>query len=130
MKRALVTGATGMLGSYIVRELLAKGCSVRALVRDASAARWLQLLGVELVVGDLGNCRTIHHCADDCDAVFHAAAAIGPQTEWESFRSGNVDGTRRIIDACAETGSRLVLVSSTAVYGDLRYERPSVDKDH
>lgn len=128
MKRALVTGATGMLGSYIVRELLAKGCSVRALVRDASAARWLQFIGVELVVGDLGDCRTIRRCVADCDAVFHAAAAIGPQTEWEFFRAGNVDGTRRIVDACAVTGARLVLVSSTAVYGNLRYELPSVDE--
>ena len=128
MKRALVTGATGMLGSYIVRGLLANGVRVRALVRDAAAARWLRVAGAELVSGDLHDRAAIEWGAANCDAVFHAAATIGPQAEWESFRAGNVDGTRSVVDACAATGARLVLISSTAVYGDLRYQLPVVDE--
>lgn len=128
MKRALVTGATGMLGSYIVRTLLANGVTVRALVRDPAAARWLRVAGAELVSGDLHDRGAIAWGAANCDAVFHAAATIGPRSEWEPFRAGNVDGTRKIVDACAIAGARLVVVSSTAVYGNLRYELPVVDE--
>jgi len=128
MKRALVTGATGMLGSYIVRRLLANGVRVRALVRDPATARWLRVAGAELVSGDLHDRAAIGWGAANCDAVFHAAATIGPQAEWGPFRAGNVDGTRNVVDACAATGARLVLVSSTAVYGDLRYQLPMVDE--
>jgi UDP-glucose 4-epimerase len=128
MRRALVTGATGMLGSYIVRRLLANGVEVRALVRDRAAARWLQVAGAELVRGDLHDRAAIEWGAEGCDAVFHAAATIGPQSEWERFRAGNVAGTRNVVEACATTGARLVFVSSTAVYGGLRYELPVVDE--
>ena len=55
MSRALVTGATGMLGSYIVERLQDRGWEVRALVRDPERATWLQGRGVELAVGDLGD---------------------------------------------------------------------------
>ena len=51
----LVTGATGLLGSHIAQRLVERGDSVRALVRARSDVRFLQSLGVELVVGDLGD---------------------------------------------------------------------------
>src|SRR6185437_15570166 len=71
----------------------------------------------------------IRRGVEGCDAVFHAAAVIGPQIEWDPFRAGNVDGTRRVLDACADTGARLVHVSSTAVYGDTRCVQTTVDED-
>lgn len=123
-----MTGATGMLGSYIARGLLAEGCAVRALVRDPRSAQWLKEAGVELVRGDLSDATAIACGAAGCDAVFHAAATIGPQVEWEPFRAGNVDGTRRVLAACAATGARLVHVSSTAVYGDTRLATTLVDE--
>ena len=129
MRRAFVTGATGMLGSYIVRGLLAERCEVRALVRHPAEARWLEARGVRLVPGDLFDGAAIRRGVEGCDAVFHAAAVIGPQIEWEPFRAGNVDGTRRVLDACADTGARLVHVSSTAVYGDTRCVQATVDED-
>lgn len=123
-----MTGATGMLGSHIVRCLLSNGVSVRALVRDPAAARWLRVAGAELVVGELHDRTSIAWGAAKCDAVFHAAATIGPQSEWELFRAGNVDGTRNVVDACTTTGARLVLISTTAVYGDLRYRISQIDE--
>lgn len=128
LRRALVTGATGMLGSYFVQCLAATGCGVRALVRDEARAAWLRPLGAELVRGDIANAQALRDAAAGCDAVFHAAAAIGPEAEWDTFRVANVDGTQHVIDACAANGARLLYVSSTAVYGDSRYARAPLDE--
>ncbi len=62
------------------------------------------------------------------NAVFHAAAAIGPESEWETFRVGNVQGTTHVVEACMSAGARLVHVSSTAVYGDSRSGMAPVDE--
>ena len=128
MRRALVTGATGMLGSYLVQRLVESGCAVRALVRHPPAAEWLRQLGADVVEGELADARALARATADCDAVFHAAAAIGPQSDWETFRLGNVQGTANVIDACAHAGAQLVHVSSTAVYGDSRYEMAPVSE--
>lgn len=117
-----------MLGSYFVQCLAAAGCGVRALVRDETRAAWLRPLGAELVQGDVADAQTLHGAAAGCDAVFHAAAAIGPDADWERFRAANIDGTQHVIDACAVNGARLLYVSSTAVYGDSRYERAPLDE--
>ena len=128
MRRALVTGATGMLGSYLVQRLVQSGCTVRALVRRPESADWVRQLGGEVVQGDLADARSLHSAAAGCDAVFHAAAAIGPESAWETFRAGNVQGTINVMEACVNAGARLVHVSSTAVYGDSRYELAPVDE--
>ena len=118
-----------MLGSYIARRLLAVGVEVRALARDPGSAGWLSTLGAEVVRGDLGEPAGLLAAAAGCDAVFHAAATIGPDAEWERFRKGNVDGTAAVIRAAANAGARLVYGSSTAVYGDRRYEMAPVRED-
>jgi len=128
MRRALVTGATGMLGSYLVQRLKESGYHVRALARSPGAAPWLQEMGVEMVRGELADAQALVAGADGCDVVVHAAAAIGPQSDWETFRAGNVQGTGNVVDACARAGARLVHVSSTAVYGDARYEMAPVSE--
>ncbi|HEX6807578.1 MAG TPA: NAD-dependent epimerase/dehydratase family protein [Gemmatimonadaceae bacterium] len=128
LRRALVTGASGMLGSYVVQCLAAAGCGVRALVRDETRAAWLRPLGAQLVRGDIADAQALRDGAAGCDAVFHAAAAIGPEADWDTFRAANVDGTQHVIDACAAHGARLLYVSSTAVYGDSRYERAPLDE--
>jgi len=127
-RRALVTGATGMLGSYIVQCLATAGCGVRALVRDASRAAWLEPLGADLVAGDVRDPGALREASAGCDVVFHAAAVVGPDTAWAPFRDANVTGTQHVIDACAATGARLLHVSSTAVYGARRYEMAPVDE--
>lgn len=126
MRSALVTGATGMLGSYLVQRLVERGYAVRALVRSPNDARWLQQLHADIVQGDLADARALEGAAAGCDAVFHAAAAIGPQSDWETFRVGNVQGTSNVIEACVRAAARLVHVSSTAVYGESRYEMAPV----
>src|SRR5687767_15510817 len=76
---ALVTGATGLVGSYIVERLRTDGWSVSALVRDPSGAESLRYAGVEVRAGDILDASTFASAARRTDAVFHAAAAITPR---------------------------------------------------
>ena len=126
--RALVTGATGMLGSYIVERLREDGWSVRALVRCRKGAAWLEPLGADLVDGSLDDVVSLKAAADSCDVVFHAAAAIGAGGDWEEYRRGNVEGTRNVVAAAVRAQARLVHVSSTAVYGAARYNHRPTDE--
>ncbi|MEJ7812819.1 MAG: NAD-dependent epimerase/dehydratase family protein [Gemmatimonadaceae bacterium] len=129
MPRALVTGATGLVGSHIVERLTADGWSVRALVRDPSRARWLGDGGAELRRGDVLDAPGFERAALGCDAIFHTAAAISPTGGWESFRAPNVDGTRAAVAAAARAGARLLHVSSVAVYGSgSRYRSAPTDE--
>lgn len=116
--RALVTGATGMVGRHIAERLLADGWRVRAMVRDpdADGARELSDLGVELAAGDVLDQPSFVAAGRGCDVVFHAAAEIMTRG-WEAYRTVNVDGTRNAISAAAATKARLLQVSSVAVYG-------------
>ncbi len=126
--RALVTGATGMLGSYIAERLQEEGWSVRALVRSRDRGAWLEGIGSELVDGSLENVDSLIAAARSCDVVFHAAAAIGPGGDWEEYRRGNVEGTRNVVEAASRAAARLVHVSSTAVYGSARYHDEPTDE--
>lgn len=122
MPRALVTGATGLVGSHIVDRLLAAGWSVRALVRTPAPA--LLPGDVELVRGDILDAEGFARAAVKCDAIFHTAAAITASGGWEAFRRPNLDGTRNAIDAAERAGARLLHLSSVAVYSS-RYADPS-----
>ena len=115
MPRALVTGATGLVGSHIAERLIESGWEVRALVRRES--RWLKSIGVEQRIGDVLDAASFTAAARGCDTVFHNAAAITESGGWETYRRLNVDGTRTAIDAAANAGARLMQLSSVAVYG-------------
>lgn len=129
-RRALVTGATGQVGSYIAERLLADGWSVRALVRDPGAARWLGDLGAELAPGDILQPGQLRAAAAGCDAIFHAAALVTASGGWERYRRANVDGTRHVIAAAESAGARLLHVSSVAVYGAAaRYRDAPTDEE-
>ena len=106
--RALVTGATGMLGSYIAEQLLVDGWEVRALVRSPLRAQALSQVGIELARGSLEDTSSLWKASKQCDVIFHAAAAIGAGGDWESFRRGNVEGTANVVEAAASRGARLV----------------------
>jgi nucleoside-diphosphate-sugar epimerase len=116
-RRALVTGATGLVGWHIIEQLLAEGWSVRALVRDIGRAGVLGRMGVELRHGDVLEPRGFAVAARGCDVVFHTAALILPQGGWPEFEAVNIAGTRNAIDAASAASARLLHVSSVAVYG-------------
>ena len=128
MPRALVTGATGLVGSHIAEQLTASGWEVRALVRRES--RWLTSIGVEQTIGDVLDPASFTRAARGCDTIFHNAAAITDSGGWETYRRMNVDGTSAAIDASEAAGARLMHLSSVAVYGpEGRYSSGSAKTD-
>jgi nucleoside-diphosphate-sugar epimerase len=117
VRRALVTGATGLVGSYLIDRLLIDTWQTRALTRSPAAAADLRARGVELVEGDVLDAASLRRAAAGCDVVFHAAAAVTARGGWDEYRTINIDGTRKMIAAVRDAGARLLHVSSVAVYG-------------
>ena len=111
---ALVTGAAGFLGSKLVRALRERGHSVRVLLRKPNAA-FASDSGMQTVIGDLGDPRSVDHAVNGAAVVYHVGAAMKGSVR--DFEAGTLWGTRNIIDACARHGSkRLVYVSSMSVF--------------
>jgi nucleoside-diphosphate-sugar epimerase len=122
--RVLVTGASGFIGHVLCAQLLARGHDVGALVRRPGS----EPAGTRALEGELGDgsalARTL--AAERPDCVVHLAAEIASQRSERKLREVNVDGTRRLVDACLAAGGggsepaggpRLVFVS-TVVTGD------------
>jgi dihydroflavonol-4-reductase len=117
--KALVTGASGFVGSRVARALLTAGWEVRALVRARSSAVNLRDLSVERVVGDLTDPASLEVAVAGCQTLLHVAAdyRLGALRPEELYRS-NVDGTRNIIGAARRAGvTRIVYTSSVATMG-------------
>ncbi|GAB2567861.1 NAD-dependent epimerase/dehydratase family protein [Dyella jejuensis] len=119
MVRALVTGATGFVGSAMARRLLRDGHRVRVLARAGSDRRNLQGLDVEIAEGDLTRPHSLLPACEGCDALFHIAAdyRLWAPDPTELYRA-NVDGTRAMLEAAISAGiPRIVYTSSVATLG-------------
>ncbi|HET8945307.1 MAG TPA: NAD-dependent epimerase/dehydratase family protein [Dehalococcoidia bacterium] len=115
--KALVTGASGFIGSHIAERLVARGDEVRALVRSSSDTRFLQGLGIELVQGDITDTQSLVQAIAGVDVVYHAAAMVTDWAPWSEFQRVTVDGTRNVLAAAAGGGvPRVLYVSTDGVY--------------
>jgi nucleoside-diphosphate-sugar epimerase len=127
---ALVTGATGLLGSHLAERLVAGGTPVRALVRPGADAAYLRTLGVELVPGDLLDPAACARAVGGVDAVYHAAAKVGDWGSWAEFKTGCLDATDNLAGAAHRAGvRRFVHISSTSAYGHPPEGGPPVTED-
>ena len=122
MRNAFVTGATGLLGNNLVRELVARGYSVKALVRSRAKGeqQFNDLPGVELVAGDMADIEAFAASLQGCDTVFHTAAFFRDNykggSHWEELEKINVAGTRDLLQQAYRAGiRRFVHTSSIAV---------------
>ncbi len=118
--KALVTGATGFVGSHLTRLLLEQGARVRVLYRSRGKLSILDGLEFEAVAGDLSNIARLEAACADCDVVFHVAAKAD---YWKDDDRGalwriNVDGTRNLLTAAKAAGvSRIIFTSSASTIG-------------
>ena len=116
---ALVTGATGFLGSHLVQQLRLGGHRVRALVHNPNKAHVLDRLDVEIVVGDVTAAETLMPAVAGVDVVFHTAALVADWADWASYLATTVQGTENTIEAAIRASvRRFVHISTIRVYDD------------
>ena len=128
--KVLITGATGFVGSAVLRRLSRAGHDLRALTRPGSDRRNLAGLRVEVAEGDLGDPQSLRHAVRGCAALFHVAAdyRLWAPEPAEIYRT-NVAGTEALMLAAAEAGvERVVYTSSVATLGLYR-DGSAADED-
>lgn len=138
MKRVLVTGADGFIGSHLTEMLAARGCEVRALAQYNSFNSWGWLddaackHDIEVVCGDVRDpafCRSI---CQGVDTVFHLAALIAIPYSYvapDSYVDTNIRGTLNICQAARDAGvGRVIHTSTSEVYGTAQYV--PIDEKH
>ena len=116
--RALVTGATGLIGNHVVRSLISKGNSVKALVRSTSNLQSLPS-NIELVYGDILEEESLKNAAKDCDIIFHTA---GMFAYWGYDNQKFIDEAKKgmenvVMAAAANNIQRIVFTSSSVTIG-------------
>src|SRR5262245_50945762 len=118
MTKFLVTGATGLLGNNIVRQLLEAGQAVRVLSRATSDGRALDGLPVERVAGDVRDTAAVADATRDVEVVIHSAGHV--QLGWKQLdlhRQINVEGAKNVAAATRAARARLVHVSAINALG-------------
>ncbi|MGZ3653534.1 MAG: NAD-dependent epimerase/dehydratase family protein [Bdellovibrionota bacterium] len=128
---ALVTGASGFVGSTLCEELLRRGISVRALMRKTSSSANLGGASVIPVRGDLRDPASLEEAVAGVDLIFHVAGVVAARSRSDFF-AANAEGTRNLLQAARAKGKpkRFVYVSSLAAAGPSRPDRPNVEPDH
>ena len=112
--KALVTGANGFLGSYLVKQLLDRGYHVRTLTRGRNDSFGAENL--ECFHGDIRDIDMIEKAFDKIEVVFHTAAISGIWGSWKKYHSNNTVGTRNVVECCLRNRvAKLVYTSSPSV---------------
>ena len=138
MKKILITGADGFIGSHLTEMLVAKGYKVRALSQYNSFNNWGWLENinckkdVEIFTGDIRDPNYCKVITKDIDIIFHLAALIAIPFSYsapDSYLETNIRGTLNICQAAKENGiSRLIHTSTSEVYGTAKYI--PIDENH
>ena len=133
MKKVLVTGSDGFIGSHLVEKLVRKGYDVKAFVMYNSYNSWGWLdyadheikKSIEVVSGDIRDPFFINSVINGCDAVFHLAALIAIPYSYHapsSYISTNINGTLNVIQAAKNNNLKKIIHTSTSeVYGSAQF---------
>jgi dihydroflavonol-4-reductase len=126
MEKVLVTGANGLLGAHVVRELLNRRYSVRAMVRQQSNLKALEGLEIEFFFGQVTEIDDIAEAAEDCSFIIHAAARTAQKPSGlEHYMQPNITSTVNCIKVCRnQPVKRLVYVSTANCFGNGTIENP------
>lgn len=140
MKKVLVTGADGYIGSHLTESLLERGYEVKAFVYYNSFNSWgwldslppEKLKKIEVFIGDIRDPNGVRTAMEQMDTVFHLAALIGIPFSYyspDSYVDTNIKGTLNVLQAARAAGVRKTIITSTAeVYGTAQYT--PVDEGH
>jgi len=138
MKKILITGADGFIGSHLTEMLVAKGYNVKALSQYNSFNNWgwLEIINyknnIEIVSGDIRDPNFCKSITKDVDMIFHLAALIAIPFSYvapDSYVETNIKGTLNICQAAKENGvSRIIHTSTSEVYGTAKYV--PIDEQH
>jgi len=133
MKKVLITGADGFIGSHLTESLVRAGYSVRAFVmyNSFNSWGWLDNLpedikrSIEIFSGDIRDPHGVHEAMRGCDAVLHLAALIAIPYSYHSpdtYIDTNVKGTLNVLQAARQLGvKRIIHTSTSEVYGTARF---------
>jgi dihydroflavonol-4-reductase len=121
----LVTGAAGFLGSHVTRQLVARGESVRVLMRASSTNRAIADLPLEYVTGDLRDVASLDRAMAGVTRVFHVAAdyRLWARRSQDIYDS-NVGGTKNLLDAARRAGVEQLIYTSTVA--TIAVDRPEL----
>jgi dTDP-glucose 4,6-dehydratase len=140
MKKLLVTGADGFIGSHLTEELVRQGYEVRALVyyNSFNSWGWLDTIPMEIkesidvIAGDVRDPYGVKEAVRGCDVVMHLASLIAIPYSYQSpstYVDTNINGTLNILQASRELGvSKIVHTSTSEVYGTAQYV--PIDEEH
>jgi nucleoside-diphosphate-sugar epimerase len=136
-EKALITGGAGFIGSHLAEHLLEQGSEVFVLDDLSTGAhRNVEPLrerpGFHLIVDSVLSPSVVSELVYKCDVVYHLAAAVGVRLIVEQpvhTMVTNVQGTETVLEYCNNYGKRVLIASSSEVYGDHRDERPLVEDD-
>jgi UDP-glucose 4-epimerase len=135
--KALITGGAGFIGSHLAELLLDEGWEVFAL-DDVSTGKMenvshlIDRRDFHLVVESVLSASVVSELVHKCDVVYHLAAAVGVRLIVEQpvhTMVTNVQGTETVLEYCTKFGKRVLIASSSEVYGDHRDERPLREDD-
>src|SRR5947209_13116379 len=129
LMRVLITGATGLLGGHLIKELQQRNEQIRALVLPVENADSLIERGIEVVRGDITDASSLPPAVKGGDLIFHLAGMMGVWRPLADYRLVNVTGSENLYKAAQQAGvRRFVHTSSHTVYG-LGYGRFMTEKD-
>jgi dihydroflavonol-4-reductase len=128
--RALITGATGFIGSHLAEQLHAKGYDLKVLTRPTSDTKYIRHLPVEYVGGTLSNAESLKDAVSGVDYIYHVAGVVASKNR-EGFFQGNQIATRNLLEATRQYNPelhRFVHVSSQAAVGPATGPESPVDE--
>ena len=127
----LVTGAAGFLGSHVARQLVARGDSVRVLLRASSTNRAIADLSLEYVTGDLRDPASLDRAMKGVKRVFHVAAdyRLWAKRKQDIYDS-NVGGTKNLLDAAKRGAKQIIIGLGGSATNDGGFLRSRVEQPH
>ena len=131
MKKVLVTGAGGFIGSHLTELLVEQGFDVKAFLHYNSNNSWGWLEkssvknDVEIITGDIRDFDSVNNAISGCDTVFHLAALIGIPYSYISpiaYIKTNIEGSYNVLESSRKSSVEKVLITSTSeTYGTAQY---------